>query len=175
LQCLIAARHRGKEGIQARGTYKSIDLLSVTAIKNTTMHTPTIRPAKRRKSVAILCGGFALWLASPMLVLAAAPGSIKDDLAAAYSNDLKAARGILDIRTVCRGDESADSTRLGVSGHKGQVLNSDKGKAVEYARYAANAAATAVIHNSESSTAGTGVWGVPTLNEGDLRWKSLRP
>ncbi len=77
-------------------------------------------------------------------------------------------RNLINVHAVFVGDESADSTRVKVSGYKGNVLNCDNGKAVEYARYAANAAATVVIHNSGFSTAGTGVWGVPTLNRGDL-------
>ena len=77
-------------------------------------------------------------------------------------------QNLINVHAVFVGDQSVDSSRLGVQGYKGNVLGCDQAKAVEYARYAANAAATVVIHNSGFSTAGTGVWGAPTLNRGDL-------
>ncbi len=171
--------------------------------------------------LGILCAGLAVWHASQMPVVAA--GLTNDDLCVAYSNYLKTAKGILDIRTihktgeganhvdivvvsagftadqmgefhkVCErfaksllsgdawsryrnlinihavfvGDESVDSSRLHVHGYKGNILGCDNGKAVDYARCAANAAATLVIHNSGFSTASAGVWGVEVLNKGN--------
>lgn len=77
-------------------------------------------------------------------------------------------KNLVNVHAVFVGDESVDSTRLKVDGYKGNVLGCDDGVAVEYGRCAANSAATVVIHNSEYSTASTGVWGVAVLNKGDV-------
>lgn len=77
----------------------------------------------------------------------------------------KRCQNLINIHAVFVGDESVDSSRLHVGGYKGQVLGCDNGLAVEYARYAANAAATLVLHNSGFSAGGAGVWGVATINK----------
>ncbi len=76
-------------------------------------------------------------------------------------------RDAVNVRAVFVADESADATRLRVSGYKGQVLSCDNGAAFEYAGYAAEPNGVVVIHNSAYSTAGTGPWGVVTMNRGD--------
>jgi hypothetical protein len=76
-------------------------------------------------------------------------------------------RSLINIHAVFVGDKSVASSQLGVVGYDGHILFCDQAKAVEYARYAANAATAVVIHNSGFSTANSGVWGVPTLNRGD--------
>ena len=77
-------------------------------------------------------------------------------------------RSLVNVHAVLVDDASVDDTRLHVSGYEGEVLGCDDGIAVEYGRYAANAAATVVIHNSSYSTASTGTWGVAAINKGDV-------
>ncbi len=77
-------------------------------------------------------------------------------------------QGLVNVHSVFVDDVSVDSTKLGVGGYKGEVLGCDDGLAVEYGRYAANSAATIVIHNSSFSTASNGTWGVEVLNKGDV-------
>lgn len=77
-------------------------------------------------------------------------------------------RSLVNVHAVFIGDESVDCTKLGVGGHKGEVLGCDDELAVEYSRIAANSAATVVIHNSDFSTASNGVWGVAALNKADV-------
>lgn len=76
-------------------------------------------------------------------------------------------RSAVRVHAVFVDDESVAKSRVGVGGYDGHVLGCDNGAAVEYARYAANADAVIVLHNSGYSTAGTGVWGVVTINKGD--------
>lgn len=73
-------------------------------------------------------------------------------------------RSMVNVFAVFVGDESEKVTRLKVGGHDGHVLGCDNGLAVEYARYAANAAGTIVLHNSKFACGGAGVWGVATVN-----------
>lgn len=75
-------------------------------------------------------------------------------------------QSLINVHAVFVGDESVESTRVKVNGYKGQILTCDNGVAVEYSRYAANSAATIVLHNSAFSTASCGVWGVLTVNKG---------
>ncbi len=77
-------------------------------------------------------------------------------------------RSLVNIHAVFVGDESVDSTRLKVHGYKGNVLGCDPALAVEYARYAAPAAATVVMHNSGFSTAANDTWGVDVINKSDV-------
>jgi hypothetical protein len=69
-------------------------------------------------------------------------------------------KSLINVHTVFVGDESLDVSRLKVSGYKGHVLSCDNGIAVEYARYAANAAAILVIHNSAT----------PLQSPGSISW-----
>ena len=74
-------------------------------------------------------------------------------------------RNLVNVHAVFVGDKSVDSSRLQASGYDGGVVGCNNEAAVEYARYAANAAATVVIHNSGYSRGGTGTWGVVTINK----------
>jgi hypothetical protein len=74
-------------------------------------------------------------------------------------------RQLFNVHAVFVEDESLDKTRVRVSGYKGNILSCDNPAAVEYARYAANARITVVIHNSTFSTSSCGYWGVLTLHK----------
>lgn len=72
---------------------------------------------------------------------------------------------LVNVRAVFVADESPASTRVKAGGYDGHVMGCDEGLAVEYGRYAANSAATVVIHNSGYSCGGTGTWGVAAINK----------
>jgi hypothetical protein len=75
-------------------------------------------------------------------------------------------RQLFNVHAVFVEDESVDVTRVKVQGYKGNILSCDNPVAVEYARTAAYARITVVIHNSTFSTSSCGYWGVLTLHKG---------
>jgi len=77
-------------------------------------------------------------------------------------------QSLVNVHAVFVDDKSVESTRVKVHGYKGEVLGCDEGISVEYGRYAANSAATVIIHNSSFSTASNGMWGVEAINKGDV-------
>jgi hypothetical protein len=75
-------------------------------------------------------------------------------------------RQLFNVHAIFVEDESLDKTRVKVNGYKGNILSCDNPVAVEYARTAAYARITVVIHNSNFSTSSCGYWGVLTLHKG---------